>query len=131
MASENNPAAIREVVTQAYRGAFSFTCGTAAYLANDVVGPGGAAAALEFPHLGPTGPEVMVTSAWLRIDAAALISGEGSYRLALFNLPPPSALTDSGAWTLPSADRDLFVGFVDIGAPAAQGASLWAESNGL
>lgn len=131
MAAENNPAAIRETVTQAYRGTFGFTCGTTAYAANDVVGPGGAAAALEFPNMGPKGAEVMITSVWLRIDAAALVSGEGSYRLALFNVTPPSALNDSGNWTLPAGDRDAFLGFVDIGAPVAQGVSLWVESNGL
>ncbi len=126
-----NPAAIRETVTQAYKGTFGFTCGSTAYAVNDAVGQGGAAAALEFPNMGPKGAEVMITSVWLRIDAVALISGEGSYKLALFNVSPPSALNDSGNWTLPSGDRDSFLGFVDIGTPVAQGASLWIESNGL
>jgi hypothetical protein len=132
-----NPAAIRETVTQAYRGTFSFICGTTAYAVNDAVGPGGAAAALEFPNTGPRGAEVMITSVWLRIDAAALVTNggnEGGYRLALFNVTPPSALADSGAWGLPSDDRDAFLGFVEIGTPAAQGASgasLWVENNGL
>jgi hypothetical protein len=126
-----NPAAIREAKTQAYAGTFTFTCGTTAYLANDAVGPSGAAAAFELANMGPKGAEMMIDSVWLRIDTAALISGETGYRLALFNATPPSALNDSGAWTLPSNDRDSFLGFVDIGAPATQGATLWAEANGI
>jgi hypothetical protein len=126
-----NPAAIREAVTQAYTGTFTFTCGTTAYAANDAVGASGAAAAFELPNMGPRGAEVMIDSVWLRIDTAALISGEGSYRLALFSATPPSALNDSVNWTLPSNDRDAFLGFVDIGTPAAQGATLWVEANGI
>lgn len=131
MSAENNPAAVREAVTQAYRGTFTFTCGTAAYAANDAVGPSGAAAALEFSGMGPKGAEVMITSVWLRIDTPALISGEGAYRLALFNVTPPSALNDSGNFDIPAGDRNAFLGFVDIGTPVDEGSSLWVENNGL
>ena len=134
MAAENNPAAVRETVTQAYKGTFSFTSPGSGgnYAANDAVGPtGGGAAALEFANMGPKGAEVIITSVWLRIDATALISGEGSYRFALFNIAPPSGLADNAAFTLAAGDRDSFLGFVDIGTPVTQGQSLWVESNGL
>jgi hypothetical protein len=129
-----NLAAIREAATQAYAGTFTFTCGTTAYAANDVVGASGAAAAFELASMGPRGAEVMIDSVWLRIDAAALVNSggtEGSYRLALFNVVPPSNLNDSDNWTLPVADRNAFLGFIDIGLPVTQGATLWVEANGI
>jgi hypothetical protein len=127
-----NPAAIRETVTQSYNGTFTFSCGNSLYGANDVLGPGaGGPAAIQFTNIGPKGADVMIDSAWLRIDAAALQSGEGAYRLALFNVTPPSNCVDNDAFTLPAGDRDAFLGFVNLGTPADEGDTIWCEVNGI
>lgn len=109
----------------------TFTCGTVAYAASDAVGVGGGNAALQFATIGAAG-EWLLTSAALEIDTTALISGETSYRLYLYNVTPPSALADSAAWTLPSGDRASFLGVVPLGTPVALAAStLYVEVNGV
>jgi hypothetical protein len=126
-----NPSAIRQTATQAYTGTFTFACGSATYDARDVVGPASGGAAFELANMGPRGAEIMIDSAWLRIDNNQLVSTEGSYRIALFNAAPPSALADAGNFVLAAADRDAFLGFIDIGTPADQGDTLWVEANGI
>lgn len=105
---------------------------TNAYTANDVVGAAtGSTAALTFASMGASGKEIMITSVALEIDAAAVISGETSYRLYLYNITPPSALGDNAAWDLPSGDRASFLGYVDLGTPVDLGSTLYVEINGV
>lgn len=105
---------------------------TNAYAANDVVGTAtGSTAALTFANMGTSGKEIMITSVALEIDAAAVISGETSYRLYLYNITPPSALGDNAAWDLPSGDRASFLGYVDLGTPVDLGSTLYVEINGV
>lgn len=106
-----------------YTTTTTFTCGTTAYAANDGVGVGAGAAALDLGVLGPSAGIIEIVSASLEIDATALISGESSYRLYLYNVTPPSAINDSAAWTLPSGDRASFLGYVDLGTVVALAAT--------
>lgn len=102
---------------------------TNAYTANDVIGAAtGSTAALEFGPLGLYGSRVMLTTAELEIDATAVISGETSYRLYLYNITPPSALGDNAAWDLPSGDRASFLGYVDLGTPVDLGSTLYVQT---
>lgn len=122
----------RQVVSPASQGfsaAVSVTrpANTTAYAANDVVGA--TAAAITFASMGPSGKEIMITSAALEIDAAAIITGETNYRLYLYNVTPPSALADNAAFDIPSGDRASFLGYVDLGFPQDLGSTLYVESN--
>lgn len=108
------------------------TSDTNAYTANDVIGAAtGSTAAIEFTSMGPSGVEVLLTSAALECDAAAVISGEAGYRLHLYGVTPPSALGDNAAWDLPSGDRASYLGFIDIGQPVDLGSTLYCEANNL
>jgi hypothetical protein len=105
---------------------------TNVYAANDIIGAAtGSTAALSFGTLGPSGQEVMITSVGLEIDAAAVIAGETSYRLYLYNITPPSALGDNAAWDLGAGDRASYLGYVDLGTPVDLGSTLYVEANGL
>ena len=103
---------------------------TSAYTANDVIGAAtGSTAAVEFKNMGPTGARIMITSTQLEIDATAVISGETSYRLHLYNITPPSASGDNAAWDLPSGDRASYLGFIELGTPVDLGSTLYIEQN--
>lgn len=101
-----------------YSNSATFTTGTTAYAIADAVGASGAAAAISFTTMGPASTDVMITSSELEIDTTAVISGETSYTLYLYNVTPPSALNDSAAWTLASGDRASFLGAVQLGTPS-------------
>lgn len=120
--------------TAAYSAAVTLTRtnDTNVYAANDVLGAAtGSTAALTFANMGSSAGRIMITSAQLEIDAAAVISGETSYRLYLYNVTPPSALGDNAAWDLPSGDRASFLGYVDLGTPVDLGSTLYVEVNGI
>lgn len=102
---------------------------TTAYLAGDVVGP--TAAALAFPNMGPSGGEIMITSAALEIDIAAVPSGMTSFDLYLYNVTPPSALADNAPFDLPSGDRASFLGKFSLGTPVDLGSTLYVELTGI
>ncbi len=99
---------------------------TTAYGAGDVVG--GAFAIGEF---GPRESTMMVLASSLIVDADAVISGETSYRLHLYNAMPPSALADNAVWDLPAGDRPYYQGYVDLGTVADIGSSLFVQSSDL
>ncbi len=112
--------------------AATFTCGTTAYAASDVVGAASANAALTFTSLRPDGAgEFMITSATLSIDTSALISGETSYNLELYNVTPPSAINDSGAWDIASGDRASHLGTISLGVPVDKGSTLKIDTDGI
>lgn len=102
---------------------------TTAYGAGDVVGA--AAAALTFPSMGPSAGQVMITSATLEIDVAAVISGQTSYTLQLYSVTPPSALADNAVWDLPAGDRGSYLGSINLGTPIDLGSTLYIEANGI
>lgn len=113
------------------------TADTNSYTANDVVGAAtGSTAALTFANMGPPntidGGRVMITSVAMEIDSTAVISGQTSYRLYLYNVTPASAFGDNVAFDLLSAaDRAAFLGYVDLGTPVDIGSTLYVETNGV
>jgi hypothetical protein len=108
------------------------TADTEDYTANDVLGAAtGSTAALEFTAMGPDARRIMLTSAELEVDAGALISGEGNYRLHLYNVTPPSALGDNVAFDLPSGDRASYLGYLDLGTPIDLGTTLYIQTDGI
>lgn len=105
---------------------------TNAYTANDVIGAAtGSTAALSFANVGRSGGDIMITSAEIEIDAAALISGETSYNLYLYNVTPPSALGDNAAFDIPSGDRASFLGKLSLGTPVDEGSTLYLQTDGI
>lgn len=108
------------------------TADTNAYLANDVLGAAtGSTAALTFATMGQSAGRVMITSASLEFDRTTVISGEANYRLYLYNVTPPSAVGDNGAWDLPSGDRASFLGYIDLGTPVDLGSTAYVEVNNI
>lgn len=93
-----------------------------AYPANGVVG-----GALDLGVLGPSGGIVMINFTSLMREATAILSGETTYRLHLYNVTPPSALADNATWDLPSGDRASYLGYVDLGAPVDLGSTLYVQ----
>lgn len=102
---------------------------TTAYAAGDVVGA--AAAAITFAAAGPSASHVVIQSADLRIDVAAIPAGMSSFRLHLYDATPPSALADNAPWDLPAGDRANYLGFIDLGSPADLGSTLFAQADGV
>ena len=108
------------------------TADTNAYTANDVVGAAtGSTAALTFANIAAAAGDHIITSVAMEIDATAVIAGQTSYRLYLYNVTPPSALGDNAAFDLPSGDRASFLGYVDLGTPVDLGSTLYVEASGV
>lgn len=108
---------------------FTRPADTAAYLAGDVVGGStGASAALEFKNLGLPWAHVMITHTEFMVYLAALVSTMGVHRLHLYNANPPSALADNVPWNLAAADREYYVGYVDLGTPLDAGDTLFIQT---
>lgn len=109
------------------------TADTNAYTANDVMGAAtGSTAALTFTNLCPvSGGTIMITSASFEHDASALISGESSFVLHLYNVTPPSALGDNAAFDLPSGDRSAYLGSINLGTPVDLGSTLYVATDGI
>lgn len=132
LASDASLRVTSQGVTIARSASATFTCGTSAYTAGDVVGAASAAAALTFASIGPSaGGGVMITSASLEIDTAALIASEAGYVLHLFSVTPPSALNEGDAFVLAAGDRASYLGSITLGTPVDLGSTLYVEVNGL
>lgn len=100
---------------------------TSPYGAADVVG-----GVITLGNAGPAdGGELIIVSSELEIDAAAVIASETSYRLHLYSATPPSAFADNTTWDLPSGDRSVYLGFLDMGTPVDLGASLYVAVNNI
>lgn len=105
---------------------------TTTYTANDVLGPTGAGTSgIDFNLGAISGSVIQIDSVSLERDVAALISGETSYKLYLYNVTPPSALADNAAFDIPSGDRASFLGPISIGTPFDEGSTLYIEQNGI
>jgi len=111
-------------VSAAYDVALTITrpANTTAYTAGDTVG-----GALTFSSIGPSASAIMITSAQLELDISAIPSGMTSFRLYLYNVTPPSATADNGAWDLPSGDRASYLGYIDLGTPVDLGSTCYVE----
>jgi hypothetical protein len=92
-----------------------------AYTAGDVVG-----GAFQFAGL-PNAAGLLITSADLGIDVAAIPAGMTSFRYHLYNKTPASAIADNAAWDLPSGDRANYLGYIDVGSPADLGSTLYCR----
>jgi len=114
-----------------YTGTATFTTGTTAYAANDVVGAASANAALDLGVVGISASNIMITGVELEIDSGSIISGETSYNLYLYNVTPPSAINDSSAFDIPSGDRASFLGKIFLPNVIDEGSTLYCALDGI
>lgn len=108
----------------AFSSTASFTPAASSHVAGDANG-----AAQEFVSVGPRQSHIMITSATLAIIGAS--AEATAWRLYLYNVTPPSATADDGAWDLPSGDRASFLGYVDLGTAVDLGTTQWVETHGI
>lgn len=112
------------VKSAGYSASATFTPAATSHLANDA---NGAAAEIDFNAIAAS--RVMITSATLEIDGAtAEVTG---WKLYLYNVTPPSATADDGAWDLPSGDRASFLGLISLGTAVDLGSTQWVETNSI
>lgn len=110
----------------------SFTPAAAAYGAGDII-----SVAQEFAFTFadgdpvPDGSLIRILTAIMKIDAAAVISGETSYTLQAYSVTPPSAQADNALWALASADLPSYRGAIPLGTPADLGAALYVKTPGI
>lgn len=121
------PFAFMPVITgQGFKGSATFTPAAASHLAGDC---NGAAADFALLPTLPSGAVVMITDAEMEIDGGT--AEATAWRLYLYNVTPPSATADDGAWDLVSGDRASFLGYIDIGTAVDLGSTQWVETHGI
>lgn len=102
---------------------------TTAYTADDAVGTSFQFTGIPSGLSG--GLDLMVISASLRINVAAVPSGMGGFRVHLWNGNPASTAADNAAFDLASGDRAAYLGFVEVGTPVDLGATIYAQADQL
>lgn len=108
---------------RAFSSSVTYTPAATSHVAGDANG-----AVQEFTTIGPSGGRVMITSSSLRIDGAT--AEATAWRLYLFNVTPPSALADDGAFLLASGDRASYLGYIELGTALDIGDTQYIETNG-
>lgn len=98
------------------------------YTAGDAVGA--ASAILTFTGMAAAGSNpgrnLLITSASLRVDVAAVPSGMSTFRLHIYNAAP-TAIADNAAWDLVAGDRSAYQGYIEFTAPTDMGSTLWSQ----
>lgn len=102
----------------------TFTPAASSHVAGDCNG-----AAAEFAFGAPSGCVFMVTDADLYIDGGT--AEATAWRLYLYNVTPPSATADDGAWDLPSGDRSAYLGYLDLGTAVDVGSTQAIQNPGV
>lgn len=102
----------------------TFTPAATSHAAGDCNG-----AAQQFSLGAPSGCTFLITDAELEIDGGT--AEATAWRLYLYNVTPPSATADDGAWDLVSGDRASFLGYVDLGTAVDLGSTQWIETHGI
>ena len=110
--------------TTGFSAAATFTPAASSHVANDCNGAAGT-----FSNMGLSAARIMITSATLEIDGAT--AEATAWRLYLYNVTPPSATADDGAWDLVSGDRASYLGYVDLGTAVDLGSTQWVETHGI
>ena len=112
----------------AYNGANTITrpANVTAYSALDVVG-----GAFDLGVCGPVSGTIFITSVELEADIAAIPSGQTSWVLHLYNVTPPSAIADNGAFDIGSGDRASHLTSIPINTLIDYGSTLYCKTNNL
>lgn len=103
---------------------------TTAYTANDVIG-----GALTLANIGPSGGHIMLNSIRILLNITAVPSGMSNMILFLYDVTPPSAVADNGAFTVASGDRAslLTPNGISLGTPTlgVGGGTVVLQANNL
>jgi hypothetical protein len=111
-------------ISGGYSASATFTPAAASHSAGDSNGT-----AQEFTHIGPPGGRVKIVGASLLINGGTV---EGSaWQLHLFNVTPPSALADDGAFLLASGDQASHLGYIDFAQAVDIGSALYIQTNNI
>lgn len=102
----------------------SFTPAASSHVAGDVVG-----GAQEFKSVGQVGQTVIIVSASLRIANAT--AETSTWAVHLFDVTPPSAVADDGAFLLAAGDYPSYLGSVALAQTADLGDTQYIESNNI
>lgn len=108
----------------AFSASASFTPAAASHTAGDC---NGAAAEIDFS--ATSGRPIRINSATFLIAGGT--AEATAWRLYLYNVTPPSATADDGAWDLASGDRSAFLGYIDLGTAVDLGSTQWVETHGI
>jgi hypothetical protein len=117
------------VVTDHVSATASFTPTVASFTAGNIIDT-----AKEFvftdrdSRIVPKGSLIRVLTAVLKIDAAALISGEGAYTMHGYDVTPPSGRANNAAWARASTDLAVYRGALALGTPVAAGGSCYLKT---
>lgn len=93
---------------------------TTAYTAGDVFGTSPATNITFTDVLLEEGQHFYIVGARLLYNNNAVISGMSSFTLHLYD-SAPTAIEDNSAWTLVSADKDKYLGSIEIDVPTDVG----------
>lgn len=102
---------------------------TTPYIANDVYG-----SVFELQNIGTAGNFVFLHSLDIIFNISAVPSGMTSFTIYLYNVTPPSAVTDNNPFSVPSGDRSslLTPAGIRLSASLAKGGgSVVAELSGI
>jgi hypothetical protein len=110
------------VAGQAYSASATFTPAASAHTAPAC---NGAAQSIALGAISAS--RIMITSASLEIDGAT--AEVTAWRLYLYSVTPPSALTDTTTFDVPAGDRASYLGYVDLGTAVDLGSTQWVETN--
>jgi hypothetical protein len=107
-----------------FNASTTFTPAATSHVAGDVNGGAGT-----FSSICPSGGRIKINTVSLEIDGATIETT--AWTLYLYNVTPPSATADDGAWDLPSGDRASFLGKIDISQVVDICSTLWIEASNV
>ena len=96
------------------------------YTANDVLG-----GVITFSEMGPSGQNIMITSASLQANLTAVVSGMTTWRLHLYDVTPPSALADNAPFDVPAGDQASYLGYLELGTLVDLGSTLYIATDAI
>lgn len=103
----------------------TFTPAAGAHGAVDVIG-----AATEFKGLSQAGGNTQIISASLLVATGTLVTT--TWRVHLYSITPPSALADNAPFDITTtADRDAYLGYIDLAQLVDVGSTLYIQSDNL
>ena len=102
----------------------TFTPAAASHTAGDANGAIG-----EFTNIGPYSGRVKILGASLLVNGGT--NETTAWQLHLFNVTPPSALADDGAFVLAAGDQASYLGYVDLAQVVDLGDTLYIQTNNI
>ncbi len=107
-----------------FSASVTFTPAAASHTAGDVNGAIG-----EFTQIGPMSGRVKILGASLLVNGGT--NETTAWQLHLFNVTPPSALADDGAFVLAAGDQASHLGYVDLAQLVDIGSALYIQTNNI